>query len=276
MPSLLSVYWAPQHKAERPGDIEFIRQLRPYDVLILEPDVQDIIDAHNASPESEIVLRYWWLDDGRTASNPQGIYKQLREAPAATAWHFVNFYKDRINEIVSEARARGCYTLRREQLVAHGINEPDTNDLAEQINIYTEICCQGFYADGTRFEALNFATGHPVQLRGGPGSDVNWALYRRALDAIQFGDHYAVTHEYYNDLGLRDPSLYPWHIGRGDKWMPGGCKRKIGEFGFEMLVNGRLPHHHGWQGFLQNDQYVADIDWYLSHVRDDVLSVRIF
>lgn len=275
MTSLLSVYWGPAHKAERPGDIEYIAALQPYDVLILDPGVGDVLDAHRASSDSEITLRYWWLDDGRGEGNP-GIYPMLRDDPEACAAKFVAEYKRMIDEIMDEARRAGIRTLEREQLVAHMVNEPDTNHLIDQINIFTEIVCREFREMGTTIEALNLPPGHPVQQLGGEGSDVDYALLEPALEAIEKYGHYAVTHEYFNDLGIRHESVYPWHIGRADKWMPRGPKRKIGEFGLEMLLNNRRDNHHGWQGITSKEQYVADIDWYLGQCRDDVCSVRIF
>lgn len=275
MLSRLSVYWAPQHKAERPQDVEFIGKLQPYDVLILDPGVGDILDVHRVSPNSEIVLRYWALDDGRGDGNP-GVYQMLAQDPAACAEMFVRTYEERITEILAEARKFGVHTLEREQLVAHGVNEPDTNHLTGQINAYTVRCCELMRQKGITFEALNFATGHPVHLVAGPGSDVDWSLYEPALEAIEHYQHYAVTHEYYNDLGIDDASVYPWHIGRADTWMPEGPERKIGEFGLEMLLNGRMNNHHGWQGIISKETYLDDIYWYMNRLRHDVVSVRIF
>jgi hypothetical protein len=276
MLSRLSVYWSPEHKAQRPGDREYIANLQPYDVLILDPGVGDVLDAHKASPDSEIVLRYWGLDDNRTDQNPEGVYGWLRDDPVGLAKHQAQEYKHRTLDILSRAWQQGIDTLQLDQLVAHGVNEPDTNNLVAQINTYTVTACEEFSKIGMRFEALNFGTGHPVHLIGGDGTPVDWSLYEPALEAIEAGGHYAVTHEYYNDLGIEHESVRPWHIGRGN-FMPRGCKRKIGEFGLEMLLNKRMDGHHGFQGVISNEQYLHDIDWYMANVvRDDVCSVRIF
>jgi hypothetical protein len=63
----------PQHKAERPDDLDYIKALRPHDVLILQPDIQDVSDAHVAAPEAEIALRWWDLDDNRGNEGAKGV-----------------------------------------------------------------------------------------------------------------------------------------------------------------------------------------------------------
>lgn len=274
--SRLSVYWSPHHKAERPQDREYIADLEPYDVLILDPGLGDVLDAHRASPESEIVLRYWWLDDGRGHLSNDGIYAMLRSDPVSCAKKFRDEYVRIFDEMLAGAAREGVHTLTRDHLVAHLVNEPDTNTLTDQINIYTVVACRLLRDEGITCEALQFGTGHPAALVGGPGSDVDWSLYDNALEAIEYYGHYATTHEYYNDLGIQHESVYPWHIGRGDRWMPAGPRRKIGEFGLEQLVNGRSSGHQGWQGVISPERYVSDIRWYLGEARDDVVSVRIF
>lgn len=46
----IGVYWAPGHG--RPTDIDYMRQLQPPAIRILDPDVQHIADAYRAAPNA--------------------------------------------------------------------------------------------------------------------------------------------------------------------------------------------------------------------------------
>lgn len=272
MTSLLSVYWSALHgQAE---GLEYIRRLQPRDVLILDPDVQHVIDAHEASPESEITLRHWEWDDGRTKDNQHGVYKRIADDPEGAADWVIANYMSMVTAMEAEARRRGRRFPAREQLTLHLANEPDTNYILPALNRYTMRACQQVRQHGVLLDCLNLSTGHPVHLDA--NRNVDWSQLAGALDAITAGRHYAVVHEYYNSLGITDPLVYPWHIGRHAKWAPRGPRWKIGEFGVEEILNLLMEDHHGWQGRISPDQMVGDTDWYLGQTRDDVKAVRIF
>ena len=250
--------------------------LAPYDILILDPDVQDVSDAFLASPASEIVCRFWDLDDGRSDANSRGVYGRLADDPVGTAKWYARHTVTRLDGMVAEAQRRGLPFPEKSQLVAHLINEPDTNNLMAQINTFTAEAVPLIAAAGYGVEAFCLGTGHPAQLNAEGKPD--WAPLTEALAVCYEHKAYAVVHEYYNDLGIEDPSVNPWHIFR-HRWAPQGHaspRMKIGEFGLEMLLNGRRPDHHGWRGIISGDQYLADHRYYLSNVREDVVSVRTF
>lgn len=274
MTSLLSVYWSALHgQAE---GLEYIRRLTPRDVLILDPDVQHVIDAHEASPESEITLRRWEWDDGRTRDNQHGVYKRIADDPEGAADWVIANYMSMVVAMEAEARRRGRRFPAREQLTLHLVNEPDSNYILPALNRHTIRACQQAKSHGVKLDGLNLSTGHPAILNA--HGEPDWTPLHGALEALAAGGHYAVTHEYYNSLGITDPPVHPWHIGRHTKWAPRipGLKWKIGEFGVEELVNGHMDDHHGWQGRISPDRMVADMDWYLGQARDDVKAVRVF
>lgn len=272
MTSLLSVYWSALHgQAE---GLEYIRRLQPRDVLILDPDVQHVIDAHEASPESEITLRRWEWDDGRTRDNQHGVYKRIADDPEGAADWVIANYMSMVTAMEAEARRRGRRFPAREQLTLHLVNEPDSNYILPALNRHTIRACQQARAHGVKLDGLNLSTGHPAILNA--NGEPDWSPLYGALEALAAAGHYAVTHEYTNSLGIQN--TVPWHIGRHTKWAPRipGLKWKIGEFGVEELVNGHMDDHHGWQGRISPDQMVAETDWYLGQTRDDVKAVRIF
>lgn len=270
--SLISGYWAPAH--QRPGDLDYFRRAQPRDVLILDPDVQDISNVYMACPNTYITLRRWEWDDGRSDQSA-GIYPLLAEDPEGYARWLVERYRKWLVELETQARQRGIPFPDREQLVAHHANEPDTNNLLPQINRSNAVAARLFREElGMSMDGLNLGTGHVALLNA--HGEPDWEPLSEALDAIVRYDQFAVTHEYCNDLPMTDPSVYPWHVGRHAKWAPRGPRWKIGEFGLEMLLNGRRNQHHGWIGIASPGEMIARIRWYLSITRDDVEAVRIY
>lgn len=269
MTSLLSVFAKPTHG---PAWLDYIRQLQPFDILILDPDIQQVSDAHAASPESEITIRRWEWDDNRSRGNPDGVYKRLRDDPEGLARWQIDQYAALIVGWEQEAKRRGLPFPAREQLVLHLTNEPDTNTLLPQINRNTVVAAKLAWNIGCKVDGLNLSTGHPAHLKDGKP---DWTPLHEALETLEKTGSYAVVHEYFNSLGIRHEGANPWHILR-HQWAPRGPKYKIGEFGLEEILNGLLPEHHGWQGRIAPEQMVADTDWYLNEVRDDVVAVRFY
>lgn len=270
MTSLLSGYWAPTH--EQKPYLDYYRKLQPADILILQADVQQISDAYQASPESTFTLRRWDWDDNRGEGDP-GIYPHLQHDPDGYAFWLYQNYAAWVPELELQARQRGIPFPAREQLVAHHVNEPDTNYLMPQIN-RTTIRAAALFREklGMGCDMLNIGTGQPALLNA--HGEPDWSPLAEALDACVRYDCPAVTHEYYNDLPMTDASIYPWHIGRHAKWAPRGPKWKIGEFGLEMLVNNRRDGHHGWDGIVSQDEMIRRTAWYLDSLRDDVIAAR--
>jgi hypothetical protein len=269
MKSRLSVYTTPSH-----GDhwLQYTAKLQPYDVLIVNPDIQQVIDAHKAAPGAEVVIRRHDWDDGRSDSNPYGVYADLERDPVGLARRHVQQYTELIVGWEAEAKRRGAKLPPREQMPVHLVNEPDTNRVMAQINTYTIEAARGLYNVGIPVEALNLSTGHPAHLHSGKS---DWRPLEGALDALIKYRGYAVIHEYWNSRGIKSPELNPWHVGR-HHWAPAGPQYKIGEFGLEEILNGVLPDHHGWQGRVSADTYLGEVDHYMAHLRDDVVSARIF
>lgn len=274
MVSKLSVYATPTHGD---GWLRYVTGLKPYDTLILGPDIQEVSDAFVGNPEGEVSIRFWEWDDGRGYDgNPHGIYRLLEENPEECADLFIDRYRTLFDDWDYEAKERNLPWPDRSKLLAHLINEPDTNYLSDQINRFTVRATRGLWRFGIRTEGLNFSTGHPAILVDGKPW---WEPFLPSLRALAECHGYAVEHEYFNSLGIQDPSTNPWHVGRMKKWAPRipGLRWKIGEFGLEELVNNVLPHHHGYIGRIPNEQMVWSTKYYLEQLlHPDCVSVRIF
>jgi len=86
--------------------------------------------------------------------------------------------------------------------------------------------------------------------------------------------HTVGTHEYYNRQGVQGPDMLYWQTMRHywaahflERW---GIIDKVDwwitEWGFEGLVNGDMPGHHGWHGVIDKNQYANDWEWYCTNV----------
>lgn len=265
--SKLSVFAKPTHGT---AWLDYTRDLAPYDCLILDPDIQQVSDVFRVSPETEITIRRWDWDDGRTKQNPDGVYKMLRDDPIGLAQSHVNLYSSLVAEWEIEAMMRNIPFPPRSKIIAHLVNEPDSNFLLPQINLYTIHATRGLRKFDLGVDGLNLSTGHPALLRDG---EPDWSPLLGALEALEETGSYAVVHEYFNSRGIQ--SLVPWHILRHN-WMPRGPRVKIGEFGLEELVNEVMTEHHGYQGRITDGQMLEATSWYLENVRDDVVAVRVF
>lgn len=269
--SKLGLYAKPVHSN---AWLDYARALKPYDILLLDPDIQQVSDAFAVNPEGEVSIRVWEWDDGRTSQNEHGVYRQLRDDPIGAATQIADRYSSLFDQWDREAAHRGIPWPDRRKLIAHLWNEPDSNYILPSLNIATIRALELLSQRGIRADALSLSTGHPAILKD---RRPDWSPLAETLEAIVRYDGYAVVHEYFNDLGIEDESTNPWHVGR-HLWMPRlpGLKVKIGEFGLENLVNGRSADHQGWIGVMNDEQYLWSIEYMLGLVRDDVVSVRLY
>jgi hypothetical protein len=95
---------------------------------------------------------------------PKGLYEHLEKDPRGLASRTIEEFIVRVARMEQEARRRGLSFPEREQLICHLVNEPDTNHLMSQINLYTVAACEAARRNGLRLEAFNLGTGHPAAL----------------------------------------------------------------------------------------------------------------
>lgn len=238
--SIVSVYWAPGH--HRPTDLDYIRRLQPAVIRILDPDVSDVHQAHQAAPNAIIMLRYWWLDDGN------GVQKTAMEnTPAPTGIRHADEWSREVKRLEAEAAARGLAFPSRDRIMVTGVNEPDTRRLGPQIVAYTMVFLEQCRLHGLRAGAYCFSVGHPAHAGESPW---DWAYFAKAQSAIKDGNHAVVLHEYAQQEG-------PFH---NDDWghlcgrhttCPIDAPIIIGEWGIDGRIYERHPRHAGWRMFYE-------------------------
>lgn len=281
MAALAGVYTQLTH--DREIDYRMIDDGDVDTVLILQPDWNKVVKIwkkikHKSG--ARIILRMWDWDDGRTEQNPEGVYGFLRDHPIQSGLDIVNKWKEWWENATKEAKKARADFPTLNQVLFHTINEPDTNHLEKQINLYTKSACDAATAYRMRLLCLNFGTGHPAKLVAGPGSDPSWVPYIEAIQSADKGRHVIGLHEYYNNKPITDSSLNPWHIMRHTMYTARealrGSEVIISEWGVEMLVNDAMNRHHGFATVVPNKQFADDLVWYCKNVAPYVGRVLIF
>lgn len=261
---------------DRPQDYQLMRDLQVRAVVLLQPDASKVSKVWTVVKNlgAKIVLRSWDLDDGRTDANPEGVYKALREHPAELGQAHAKWWRTLIDEMRADAQRQGFDFPPDSALICHLINEPDSNDLLEEIDLYTTMAVKRGASLGLSLGCYNFGTGHLAKLDATGKPD--WTPLRLSLAAIKQTGMWVFLHEYYNSTGILQPTLNPWHVMR--HWMAPltGFNVAVTEWGLEELVNGLLPEHHGYQGRISNYQYGKDFYYYLTHCAPFVQFVCLF
>lgn len=261
----LGVYWAPGHG--RPGDLEYMRQLQPRAIRILDPDVQHISDAHRTVPNALILPRDWALSEQAADVNRD---------PAGTGKRHAQEWRTRINQWRDQATARSIPFPRDTQIVIVGANEPNQGISINAQVVYTVAMCDEARRLGMMVSALNLGVGWPGN--HGPGMPPDWEPYRPALEAIQRGGHFLCTHEYFYD----DPANgWGWLAGRHlavPAWFTG--RILIGECGIDRYVDkARWDNeggNRGWRGNVEPQAYAMQLTWYANQCDRRVVAVLPF
>jgi len=261
----LGVYWCPGHG--RPGDLEYMRQLQPPAIRILDPDVQHISDAHKAAPNALICPRDWALSEQKSDANRD---------PIATGERHAVEWRDKIDYWRNQAQTRGIPFPQDTQLVIVGINEPNDGVSVNAQVEYTVALCDEARALGLTVSALNLGVGWPGNT--GPDTPPNWEPYGQALYAIQRGGHFLTLHEYWYD----DPTGgWGWLAGRHTK-VPASFTGRIliGECGIDRYVDAERWRNEGgnrgWRGNLDPMEYAEDLIWYADECDSRVAAVLPF
>lgn len=282
----LGVYYSPGHN--RPADLDYIVRLQSPVVRILDPDVSQICAVHQAVPNALIMLRYWWLDDGRNRdTDPHGQLGQLTANPVETAYRHAMEWKRETDRLRNEAAQRGLTFPPVKQLMVSGVNEPNEaadagNDveyhaLELKIAQYTSTFLDACYGYGLRAAALCLGVGHPArQLADGTP---DWSRYMSIQAALTRGNHAVDLHAYWYMSGPQDG--FGWYFGR-EKHCPLQAPIIVGETGVDNGVdrdrwhNERPDGARGWRGNIDAATYADQIMWALDHLDPRVIAILPF
>jgi len=153
-----------------------------------------------------------------------------------------------------------------------GINEPDSNNYQQQINLYTEAFCRRLSQHGLHGGAYGFGEGHPSTVGLRKETMPDWHWYESSHGAVVQGQHLVILHEY----GL--PNDYGWGY-----W----CNRLshcpwtditivVAECGIDGGVDNSRPGV-GWQGYnMTGAEYTHWLDNYMKAIDRRVHSFTPF
>lgn len=266
----LGVYYGLEHG--RPEDKDYIRDLQPTVIRLLDPDVQQIVDMHKLAPNAYIATRIWSIDD----NNGQAV-KDLMADPVGTGIRHANQYFEKLQQWQREARERNIPFPPTNQIYFNAANEPNQGGTPDKIAAYNVAFLNRCTELNIRAAAVCLGVGWPDNT--GPDTPVNWKPYIDAgLEiAIRRGNHWLELHEYFYKSGPQDG--WRWWAGRHLQ-CPMNVTILLGEIGIDNYVDkARWDNeggNRGWQGNVSSDTYANMI---MAHIRGSdkrVISALIF
>lgn len=253
MNSKIGVHLIPAHG--RPSDIEYIRQLQPRSIKIIDPDVEKVSQVFSAAPNALFLLRNHPISEQK---------HDMYTNPIATGIRHANELHEMVSRLEKQALERGRPFPSRSQITVPGINEPPVwYHLNETVKYYTAFLDKLNFLDMSGC-ALNLSVGWPANR--GADTPVDWSAYEPVHQAILRGNHYLVLHEYWDRNGPQH--MWKWWAGRYLQCPWNDVRIIIGECGVDQAVAGPVGHH-GWQGLMSPQEYVNQLAWYDEQVRAD-------
>lgn len=243
----LGVYWAPGH--QRQADIDYMRQLQPPAIRVLDPDVNQIAIAYQTCPNALILPRDWSLSEQ---------HNDVRVDPERTGKRHAQEWRQKIDQW----RMARTPLPPDNQIIVVGINEPQVWSMLPQVVTYTVAMLDECTRLGLRASALNLSVGWPANT--GEGTPPDWTPYKPIEAAIKHGNHYLTLHSYWYKSGPQDGA--GWWAWRHHA-CPWDVPIIIGEAGVDLYVdmerwaNDGKPNR-GWRGNISPDQYAAQIEQY--------------
>lgn len=250
----IGVYWAPGHN--RQADLDYMAQLQPAAIRILDPDVMQISRAHEAAPGALILPRDWALSEQ---------HDDMARDPVGTGQRHAREWFDRCVRWRSEAQSRGLPWPNQDQIVVVGINEPRVWEHLDAVVDYNYSFLEWCTELGLRACALNLSVGWPANT--GEGTPPDWTPYQKVRNAIKNGDHYLCVHEYWYWTGPDDG--WGWYAGRVLS-CPWDVPIIIGECGVDCYVDAQRWQveggERGWKNHMPPETYAAQIAGYAKRV----------
>ena len=256
MTHALGVYYAPEHS--RQADRDYIAALQPPVVRILDPDVQQIADAHALAPNAIIAPRTWAIDD-----NGGAAVRNLMADPIATGRDHAQQYRGQLDRWQQEASQRGLRLPPVERILFSSANEPNQGGTPDKIAAYCIAFLDRCTELGIRACAPCLGVGWPDNT--GPDTPVNWQPYAGLEQAIQRNGGMLSVHEYFYKSGPQDG--WRWLAGRHLQ-CPFDVSILLGEVGIDNYVDkarwDQEGGNRGWQGNVGPDVYAEMVQYHIS------------
>lgn len=243
----------------READLQYIEQLRPAAVKIVDPDpavIRRVLAA--LDPNGVCVLRDHPLSEQKQDmySNPvaTGLRHALDWREKLTSGRFKEFGKDR-------------------RIVVCGINEPDVHNQAEEQRVfdYTKAFLETLTANNIRALALNLSVGWPRN--SGENKPPIWDTFMPLEPIIKAGNHFLCVHEYWHP---EPKNGWGWYANRIAA-CPMSVPVIVGECGYtRQLIRMDIPQPWGWRGNLSAPTYADQLWYYHDKVDQNVFAIMPF
>lgn len=207
--SKLSVHAIPVHDPD--AVVNFVANLQPPVVLIVNPDANFVSRCFVASPNSIFHLRNHPLSEqlGDVYNDPAGTGD--RHAREMVEW---------CDKIYDDAAHRNppLPMPQLDRVVLPGVNEPvvQSNEQVNAVATYNVHYLNGLTQRGRRGSCLEFSVGWPRN--SGTDAPPEWEPFRIVYEACKAGNHVLSLHEYWPKEG---PSMWAgWLCYRAVTWIP--------------------------------------------------------
>ena len=248
---------------ERGADIDYMRQLQPPAIRILDPDPNQMTIAHQAAGQALLLPRDWALSEQ---------HDDVLRDPVLTGKRHAREWREKLDRW----RSQGALLPPDSQILVVGINEPKVWEMREQTVLYNVAWLDECRSLGMRACALNLSVGWPAN--NGPNQPPDWSPYDDIEPAIKRGNHVLVLHEYWYRTGPQDN--WGWWAGRC-KHCPWDVPIIIGECGIDMYVD--MQHwqsdgkpNRGWRGNVDAATYANQMRDYARALDTRVIAILPF
>lgn len=255
MSHLLGLHWFRTHP-NNPLDFAHIKRMGYLSYTIYNNHYdnqgfcQDLLA--NAGPTALFLLR------DQPLSEQKG---DMAEKPAETGKRHADEWHQKF--------ASGKIFLPADRCVLLGINEPNSNEVQTQIDIYFDNFLDGLGSFGLRGGWGDFGVGHPSTVHLDPHAPVDWSWYKKSAATAKRVGAYAISHEYW----MRDNYNWGNWCGRFQS-CPYDLPWIIQEGFIDSGVAGKYPSQ-GWQNYYtmadpaERLAAVESLNYYQSRISED-------
>lgn len=270
MKQRLGGIYAFQH--HRPEDLDFHRDLNAPAWGAHDPDIEQLLNYHEATPDALCLPRKWSWDDDKGKA-----YLRCQDDPEGYGISMASRWDTQLYNWHDAATRRGRRFPEREQMYVSLFCEPPIwkHELRDGL-VRAEIAFIKRMVELNRpVAACRWAVGHPAEQVAGDGSPPDYSPYEDILNlVVRYQDQIILCLDeyWYPDLGPQEG--FGWYFGRHQYVDSAITRIGLTEIGCDALVlKDRFknqPGERGWRGRVSPERYADDIGWAVVHAQPRV------